>query len=628
MLTALVLAAAVTVTNAGFEESEGGKAAGWTAPSAYRVASGEGRNGSAALRYDLKEKGGFLHQAAQDVKLEGGKAYRISAWVKTKDVRVEKGERAAAVGLEWWDSKGKCRGAYSRHVTGTMDWQRIEIETPRLEEDARRFRVQVYVGYGKTTGTAWFDDVQIEEAVRPPVEGLHSGAYRDVAADGKVKFYASINCPTKDLSRYVPALTYVDAKGKSRTVRPSKPHTALRAEFELQVSDLALGAQEVGFALGDASGATLGTAKRTFRRVKALPPQRVRFDRLNRTIVDGRPFFPLGMYCGVAEEKEMSVYREGPFNCLMPYTEPTKEQLDWLDAHDLKVIYPLKEAFAGREWAKARGILTEADETEYITRRVNEVKDHPAVLAWYLNDELGVDMIDRLERHQKLFERLDDQHPTWTCLYQVSQLGRYLDTFDAIGTDPYPVPRSPISLATEWTILTRDASSGTKPCWQIPQAMDWKWFRSGREGDRMPTEEELRSMTWQMLACGANGIIYYAFHQMRRNAKENFGAYWTMTKRLAGEVKRFEKVFLSGDEPPAFGSPLPEKELPVRLFRDGKTVYALAANATDKPVAADVRISAAVNRAETLFGSEATMVRPGTLHLEIPAWGESLVRCD
>ena len=164
MAFASFLLVVVTVFNAGFEESEkGDRPAGWSGPKAYRIAPGEGRNGSSALRYDLAAKGAFLPQTAQEVKLEGGKAYRISAWVKTKDVKIEKGERAAAVGLEYWDAKGKCRGSYSKHVLGTEDWQEISIETPRLVDDLKRARVQVYCGYGKTTGTAWFDDVRIEE---------------------------------------------------------------------------------------------------------------------------------------------------------------------------------------------------------------------------------------------------------------------------------------------------------------------------------------------------------------------------------------------------------------------------------------------------------------------------------
>ncbi len=38
-----------------------------------------------------------------------------------------------------------------------------------------------------------------------------------------------------------------------------------------------------------------------------------------RLIVDGQPFFPLGMYWGGVKEKELGIYAKGPFNCLMPW---------------------------------------------------------------------------------------------------------------------------------------------------------------------------------------------------------------------------------------------------------------------------------------------------------------------
>ena len=612
--------------NAGFEESGKGKPVAWSLPPYYSLAPGMGRNGTAAIAYSFETNRKMIAPVAQKIVLEPTETYRVSCWIRTEGVKPPKREMGARIGIEWKDGAGRCDGAYSRQLVGTHDWTHVSIITPQMPHDLKSCRVQIYVGYGKTPGKAWFDDVWIEKIEAKPISGLYSGAYRGTCwGDEPVRFAAHVNISARAISNGAAkvSLSYRDKSGAARTVSPSRLAPD-RAEFSLRASELEMGSQSVVCSV-TTNGVLAGDASCRIVRVKSDPGWRVRFDRHGRALVDGRPFFPLGMFMGKVTENELAVYCEGPFNCAMPYQEPPREMLDLCESRGLKVIYPLKDVYSHTKWAKAHGIGTEEAANEYVASRVGEFKSHNAILAWYLCDEMGPDHASLLGRRRALFERLDPDHPTWTCLLQVNQLSLYMDSIDCVGTDPYPVAKGAISRAADWTMMTKRNTAGSRPIWMVPQAFSWTWFPLGREGDRMPTENEMRAMSWQMIACGANGLIYYAFHQMRRNCGEDFPRDWAAVKIVASEVARHADVLMS--EPgPAVKSDVHESFLPVRTWRRGGEAFVLAVNATPKQVAAKAVVEGSWKTCSTMFGSPANLVDGGTVSVDVPPWGVSLSR--
>ena len=624
---AMCCSAAEVVSNGGFETVENGKAKGWTLPAYYSCAPGMGRNGTAAIAYSFVTNRPYLAPVAQPLKLEPFETYRVSCWVRTEGVKPPKGEPGTKIGVEWKEANGRSHGTYSKSITGTTDWKQISFITPQVPEGLKSCRVQVYTGYGKTPGKAWFDDVTIEKMRLPPISGLYADAYRGALAEGDdLLLKAQLAIPRARLTNGLVRVTlrYVGTDGKMRERAPDSLEPN-QAAFNMHASDLQAGEQMVRCTVAT-NGTVAGEASCRIVKAAAAPKWRVRFDRLGRTLVEGKLFFPLGMYMGTVTETELAVYGEGAFNCLMPYKEPSREMLDLCEQKGLRVIYPLKEVYCHTGWARMRKIRNLADEEAYVTRRVEDYKNHPAILAWYLNDEFGPEYADILAKRRALFERLDPDHPTWNCLYQVNQLNLYMDSIDCIGVDPYPVARRPISQANDWTILTRRNTFGVRPIWMIPQAMDWRWFKSGnKKRDRMPTEAEMRSMTWQMIASGANGLIYYAFHQMRRNSGKDFPAYWAAVKSVAADVARFADVLVSDPGPDAKAN-LPPHQMPVRTWRKGDVVFVLAVNATDKPVEAELSLPATCSGAEAVFGESVSVRVDGGISAHLPPWRHTLAR--
>ncbi len=103
-----------------------------------------------ALRRVLKTDG-----KARDV--AGGKSYRVSAWVKTQEV-----SGGVTVSLSWNGDMGFVGRAESDPLDGTRDWNRVEVETPPLYPYVYFCRVLLSAKPG-STGTAWFDDVEVVE---------------------------------------------------------------------------------------------------------------------------------------------------------------------------------------------------------------------------------------------------------------------------------------------------------------------------------------------------------------------------------------------------------------------------------------------------------------------------------
>ncbi|MCJ7588109.1 MAG: hypothetical protein MUQ00_09460, partial [Candidatus Aminicenantes bacterium] len=79
--------------------------------------------------------------------------YRLSGWIKTKNMDPGRG-RGALFNLHGMDIATK-------PVRGTRDWTRLSVDFDSGANDAVSVNC-LFGGWGKSTGTAWYDDVQID----------------------------------------------------------------------------------------------------------------------------------------------------------------------------------------------------------------------------------------------------------------------------------------------------------------------------------------------------------------------------------------------------------------------------------------------------------------------------------
>lgn len=130
-----------------------------------------------------------------------------------------------------------------------------------------------------------------------------------------------------------------------------------------------------------------------------------------------------------------------------------------------------------------------------------------------------------------------------------------MGTFDVIGTDPYPInaPYNASSTFGQAAKVGREVDLSlagidkARPLWEVIQAHNLRDYNKGCTGCRTPSANEERSMAWQAICRGANGIVYYSFFDIKRNDDVSFATEWGVLKDVAAEIDKFSPMLLSDE---------------------------------------------------------------------------------
>lgn len=614
--------------NSGFEQG----AEAWRLPAGFEVVPGAGRNGTACLhtartdakRYDL---------AGQPIAFKPGRRYRIAAWVRTRDVKGD--ENGATLCLQWGGAKGFIGGVFPHGPKGTSDWTRVESLTPPIPAEATSVGLSLYLRKGMT-GEAWFDDIEASEYWSQPMEAyLAEPAYRGLIFADEPRRAVRLRVELGDLFEGRPwradggyegldglaVIGRLVAGGKVVAEKRVADPKSRALEIELDAAGLVVGeyAAEAVLVQG---GRDVTTVRLPGEVRPAGPRPRVFIDRHRRTIVDGKPFLPLGVYMGAIKESDMALLDAAGFNCVMPYglsRTPLDTAAEWLEMarrHHVMVIYSVKDIYPGIKSFPAKGVDGRLGATEIVTAAVERFRSHPAVLAWYLNDELPTSMRPALEDRYRLVRRLDPDHPTWAVLYQVDELRDYRHTCDVLGTDPYPIPKKPAAQAAEWAAKTVAATGGAAAVWQVPQMFDWGIYRPDEAAmTRAPTYEEMRTMTYLAIIEGARGLVYYSFSNLAKD-RLGFDARWKDVSRVAGEMRDLAPAILAVDPPPAGLAVTGPRWM---ATCEGRRAWVFVTNPDAQPVA--MRLTVPAGASVRTHGGRAVTVRDGAAQEDLPPLG-------
>ena len=510
--------------------------------------------------------------------------------------------------LEWRDAKGRRLGsAYGNPLNDNEvlppGWLRYGGMTAAIPPETCSAAMFFYVSSG-AKGKAIFDAFDLTEFDAYSVGPLLCSEYQNVSTGGTARFVVPLhgfNDLKLPASSFDAIFSYSGNGGAERQVRASRMDLD-SAEVVLDVSEMACGTNAVSFTL-HSKGKCYGKASVDFAKVTHLPKRSVWIDRKNRLIVDGKPFFMLGMYWRCITPVELDAFCPSPFNTVLPCQRPVRAQFDMCAERGLKMCYPFEHRY------------DVPGENTNVVRIVNALKDHPALLLWYLNDERPVSMVKQVTARHDVVRSLDGNHPTWTMCDHPEKVKSFLGSYEIIGADSYPIGNAlpgypyPLENVLKYARMARKGSYGLYPLWHVPQAFSWGWFRKGRTDHidmRYPAREEIRQMTWQYLAAGANGIIYYAFNALRDNFKgAEFDRKWTELKEIAAEVKSFENVFLTDEDAPSVTGMT--ESVGARAWRYRGEVWLLAVNATRSPQKALLKLDCAVSGSiKPVFGTPPT----------------------
>jgi len=583
-----------------FEAAASTKSA-WKLGEVFQIDTQVTRSGKASLRWTGTDPDVY-RITTQSVPLQVGRVYEISAWIKTDNVTgVRESGATIALGFAGKEQEYIKGGPHPGGQKGTGDWWQLVAYTPPIPENVTTGTFTCYVrkrGEKTFTGTAWWDDVVLRP-VSLEVRMLQP-AYKTRVTNESPNLEIEFVAWAKDFglkSDDVKVDLVIRPEGQEfasvleRSYDVQSGVSGQMQNIQLDLSELKEGKYDVHVSLRHVkTGQKLWTQQRLIHRVsQSIRDLRVHLDEHHRLVVDGKPFFPIGMY---TRKDPIAVIKGSPFNCIMSYDPLSKAQMDAAGQAGLKVIYSVKDYY-NRIWYTPTTVKSVHDEVPALLKVVRTFRDHPALLAWYVNDELGADVLREHRAHYKAINEEDPNHPAWSLHFVPGEMRDLVDTADVFGIDSYPVPDEPLGKVGQDVKGTVKAVRNKRAVWAVPQIFSWTSY--GRTG-RPPTLDEMRNMSWQSICSGANGLIYYAFHDVQKDTA-NFETRWQEIQSMASEVVRYSDILLSVEELPGV-KVTDQPWLHWTARRVGDTVYLFAVSDASGQGEISIELNAGVKSVE------------------------------
>ena len=252
------------------------------------------------------------------------------------------------------------------------------------------------------------------------------------------------------------------------------------------------------------------------------------------TLVDGKPFFPIGVYgINCTSSKDDELLRDAKalgFNTVTGYIRERAHVEALLTAADrlgLKVFIGTG-VNRGPRVPIVQG-LNMNDGVDPL-ENVYGLRHHPSLLAWCIGDDVATHQAARHLRHiHDRVKAVDNAHLTLqsdSILWRDLTLSRYtrcVGATDVFVPQFYPVMKPEIT-GRETPEIQRDMAVyaedrrlvGNPPVtglWPVLQGFcgegSWK---------RLPTAAEIRAQTWLSVVCGGRGVVWYTYHLTQRTS--------------------------------------------------------------------------------------------------------------
>ncbi len=549
-----------------------------------------GYNGSPGLRVERKPGGKYGFVSVKLPNLKAGKTYKVSMLCRGENLS---GKAPHGFCIEFYQKNGKYAGGLYDAQPITADWKKIE--RPFVLKEGQEACVSLYLRE-KASGTLYFDNLRVEE-----VGNLWSVLPTDLTGlslwtdDSSFKLKASIPAGSKDFA----ILTTLNLNGRryEKLLQPDA-QGGCQGDF----GKLPEGRGKITFTLLD-----MKKHRRLFsttyqiqvRPRNAVSSNAVTLDKYQRLIVDGKPFMPVGIYAawqGTVKDKDLKRIADAGFNTVHLYgmawhrgpgkytsdMAGIRAGVDQVHKYGLKLVASVKEQLHG--WNHK--VDDAFGNIPVVQKLVNELKDHPALLVWYVSDEEARSRVPDIIKLRETVSAIDPDHPTWTLTCFYDDLAYYATSGDILGIDPYPImaTHEPQSLKKLQEALAVGRNTGIT-IWHVPQAFNWAVVDKKMDDEtfrksRFLTREEVRTAPLLGAIYGAKGFVFYAYYditEMERRAPERGERDWNYIKEAVHVLRDLEPYIMSTEQAPTTTvKATPPEEVFARAFtKNGKTRVAV-----------------------------------------------------
>lgn len=329
--------------------------------------------------------------------------------------------------------------------------------------------------------------------------------------------------------------------------------------------------------------------------IKILLPAstEVSFDTKGICHVNGKPFFPIGLYhiAPVVLDKLNTANKDaGLPEINLPDTLTSIKDKGFNCVHHTW-------GMAGDEYMRITQdlglyVIPEigAPDPTILKEYVSSANKYNNLLMWYGLDEPSGERLNTAMAAHDMFTRIDPYRPVSAACCNPTVFKGAVKAYDILMMDPYFIRFAPLSQIADWMKTGLEATKGRKPIWVVPQA-----FTISSSPWSEPTPEELRCQAYISLVHGATGLIWYAFwtgEPYIENPKGRKQWYlpdsklWDYFKVLNKEISEFTPVIINGD---SLGSAKTDSPLIyTNIWKLNGTSYIVAVNPTGKPIECNI----------------------------------------
>lgn len=279
-------------------------------------------------------------------------------------------------------------------------------------------------------------------------------------------------------------------------------------------------------------------------------------------VVNGKKFFAIGIYSIPKSNEPFKELSEAGFNLVRC---GSKDELDEANKYDLKAWIPLGDRLDLSKETENR--------KEWINSRINELRTHPALMAWESMDEPAWTWkkpgeprasADGLTQGHKFVKELDPNHLLWinhAPRNTYKTLAKFSQYADVIACDVYPVisrdidadktyaimpngkqtdlANQTISCVGEYVDKLRKTANGKQATWLVAQGFAWD-NEQNPKNPLYPTYQEMRFMAYNAIMHGVDGILYWGAHSMPQPSE-----HWSNLKKVTRELADLSDIILA-----------------------------------------------------------------------------------
>ncbi len=545
---------------------------GWVQPKQFQVKNGEGFNGTSALYYERNDKEEYLFMS-KPIELDSRVVYECSFLMRTEDIDFHDTNQKAfkdqvsAMGIQYRD-KGVWVGispSFAKHKElKPGEWQTVvfPVRQPTGEKMTASFDLYLRKGI---TGKMWIDEISVK-----PV-GMVSALVYPIASSLRLDEKGTVKMKTAFLGKQEYAeqelALLINAGGRSELVN-GKDGT-----YEFEFGSFPSGEVQVDVKLLN-TDKKLILASDTFKYYspKDAPPEGVAtIDEHGRLLVDAKPFMPVAAFSGFYHPptaQDIERLKKAGFNTLMYYhpfkylwvggkketqRETILASLDELQKQDMKLIFAVFRQNLPNQPGSRMSFddITGLDNvTEHV---VGFVKDHPAILAYYLSDENPLEEYPSVKRLRERVSKIDSWHPTITLTCRTDYFAHCAHTGDIFSYDYYPI-NTEKDKSFSFDGIKMAGELGV-PHWFTPQAFNWGIYRRHHAYDtyRYPTEEEMRSLNLAAAIYNSKGFMFYSYAGILSQEEvdsEYAETFWSAVSEVATLLRELEPWMMSIEQAP------------------------------------------------------------------------------